>query len=304
MGHTVLELWIPITIGAAFLQNLRSVFQKQLKGALSTGGATFSRFVFALPFAIVYAGLLWHGHEGAEPAPSLLFLAYCAIGGLAQIIATGLLLALFSHRNFAVGTAYSKTETVQTAIIGIFVLGDVVTGGALIGILVSLAGVLCISAAQTGFNRQMVRDLGGRPALMGIASGACFGVAAVSYRAASLSLNGDGFLTQAAMTLACVLFLQTVGMAIWMRIREPGQVTATIKAWRLALPAGITGWAASVCWFTAMTIQNAAYVRAVGQIELVFTFLASWFLFKEKSKPAEVAGVLLICAGIVLLVVR
>jgi len=299
-----MELWIPITIAAAFLQNLRSVFQKQLKGVLSTGGATFSRFVFALPFALIYAVALWQGHEGALPSPSWVFLAYCALGGLAQILATGLLVALFSHRNFAVGTAYSKTETVQTAVIGIFVLGDTVTGGALLGILISLAGVLSISAAQTGFNKSMARDLIGKPALMGIASGACFGVAAVSYRAASLSLGGEGFLTQAGLTLATVLTLQTLAMAVWLRLREPGQVTATVRAWRVSLPAGISGWAASVCWFTAMTIQNAAYVRAVGQIELVFTFAASWFLFKERSKPAEVVGVLLICAGIVVLVLR
>ena len=299
-----MELWIPITVGAAFLQNLRSVFQKQLKGTLSTGGATFSRFIFALPFSILYATVLWAGHEGALPEPSWVFLAYCAVGGLAQILATGLLVALFSHRNFAVGTAYSKTETVQTAIIGIFVLGDAITGGALLGILISLAGVLCISAAQTGFNRQMVRDLAGKPALMGIASGACFGVAAVSYRAASLSLGGEGFLTQAGLTLAVVLFLQTSGMSLWLCVKEPGQVIATVRAWRVALPAGISGWAASVGWFTAMTIQNAAYVRAVGQIELVFTFLASWFLFKEKSTRAEVLGVVLICAGIVVLVLK
>ena len=299
-----MELWIPITIAAAFLQNLRSVFQKQLKGALSTGGATFSRFVFALPLAIVYALVLWHTHDGARPVLNAVFLAYCAVGGVAQIVATGLLVALFSHRNFAVGTAYSKTETVQTAIIGIVLLGETVSGTALFGILVSLGGVLSISAAQTGFNRGMVRDLWGRPALMGIASGAAFGVAAVSYRAAALSLGGDGFLTQAGVTLATVLTLQTVGMGLWLRVREPGQVLATVRAWRVAVPAGVSGWAASACWFTAMTIQNAAYVRAVGQIELVFTFLSSWFLFRERSKPAEVVGVILICAGIVVLVIK
>ena len=299
-----MELWIPITIAAAFLQNLRSVFQKQLKGALSTGGATFSRFVFALPLALIYAQILWLGHEGARPEPGFAFLAYCVLGGVAQIVATGLLVALFSHRNFAVGTAYSKTETVQTAIIGIVLLGETVSGGALAGILVSLAGVLSISAAQTGFNRGMVRDLWGRPALMGLASGATFGVAAVSYRAAALSLGGDGFLTQAGLTLAVVLTFQTLAMALWLRIREPGQVTATIRAWRVAVPAGVSGWAASVCWFTAMTIQNAAYVRAVGQVELVFTFLSGWVLFRERIRPAEMLGVVLICAGILVLVLK
>ena len=54
----MLELWIPITVAAAFFQNLRSALQKHLKGRLSTAGATYSRFCYAVPFAIAYvAGL-------------------------------------------------------------------------------------------------------------------------------------------------------------------------------------------------------------------------------------------------------
>ena len=39
-----MELWIPITIAAAFLQNVRSTLQKYLKGRIGTTGATFVRF--------------------------------------------------------------------------------------------------------------------------------------------------------------------------------------------------------------------------------------------------------------------
>ena len=41
---------------------------------------------------------------------------------------------------------------------------------------------------------------------------------------------------------------------------------------------------------------------AVGQIELVFTFVASVVFFREKTKPVEVAGILLIVGGILILV--
>ena len=41
----LMELWVPITLAAAFMQNLRSALQKHLKGSLSTSGATFCRFV-------------------------------------------------------------------------------------------------------------------------------------------------------------------------------------------------------------------------------------------------------------------
>ncbi len=299
-----MDIWIPITVFAAFMQNLRSALQKKLTGSLSTGGASFSRFVFGLPVAAVYAGLILSTSSDEPPRLNTLFFVYCVIGGTAQIVGTALLVGLFKHRNFAVGTAYSKTETVQTALFGIIVLGEVIHGQALVGILVSLTGVVAISLSRAGASLSgLARDLASRPALMGIASGACFGIAAVSYRGAALSLGGTGFLGQAATTLVTVLTYQTLAMGVWLAWREPGQVTATIKAWRVALLAGASGALASIGWFTAMTIQNAAYVRALGQIELVFTFAVSWFYFREKSKPSEVVGVVLICVGIILLVV-
>jgi hypothetical protein len=109
------ELWIPITVAAAFFQNLRSALQKHIRGRLSTAGAGYARFLYAWPFALVYvwglnavAGLAW-------PSPSWTFLAYCLLGGVTQILFTVLLIHLFSFRNFAVGTTYSKLELVMVA---------------------------------------------------------------------------------------------------------------------------------------------------------------------------------------------
>ena len=69
----------------------------------------------------------------------------------------------------------------------------------------------------------------------------------------------------------------------------------------MSLLVGIAGALASVGWFTAMTIENAAYVRALGQIELVFTFATSYFLFKEKTGWLEFLGIVLVVAGLFLL---
>ena len=93
-------------------------------------------------------------------------------------------------------------------------------------------------------------------------------------------------------------------MALYMRLREPGQISAVLRAWRVAAWAGASGMIASAGWFTAMTIQNAAYVRALGQIELVFTFAASIFLFHERPNRIEVIGILLVIAGILILLLH
>jgi drug/metabolite transporter (DMT)-like permease len=300
-----LELWIPISIGAAFFQNLRSALQKHLKGRLSNTGATFSRFAYAAPLALLYVTALAMLTGETLPSPNGTFALYALIGGLAQITATALLLYSFQFRNFAVGTTYSKTETVQTAIFGILILGDPLGLGAVAAILISLAGVMAISVAGTRMSfLGLLTSLTEKPALIGIASGAFFGLSAISYRGASLSLGDAGFLIRAAFTLACVTVFQTLIMALYMRLREPGQVTAVFRAWRVAAWAGASGMIASAGWFTAMTIQNAAYVRALGQIELLFTFAASVFLFHERPNRVEVIGILLVVAGILLLLLH
>ena len=297
-----MELWVPITLAAAFLQNLRSALQKHLKGRLSTSGATFCRFVYAVPLALAYVTLLGAGYGLEWPAPNLRFALFAMLGGIAQITATALLISLFSLRNFAVGTTYSKTETVQTAIFGLVILGEPVSGAAALAIGISLAGVMAISVARSALTlRNLLLGWTGRAAVIGVLSGTFFGVSAVAYRAASLSLGGEGFLMQAAFTLACVLVFQTLLMAAWIRVRERGELTRVARAWPIASVVGMAGMLGSAGWFTAMTLENAAHVRALGQVELVFTFIASWFFFRERSTGLELAGVLLIVAGILVL---
>ena len=297
-----MELWVPVTLAAAFMQNLRSALQKHLKESLSTSGATFCRFVYAVPLAIAYVALLGKGFGFEWPAPNPRFALFAMVGGLTQITATALLVYLFALRNFAVGTTYSKTETVQAAVFGAVILGEPVSLAAAYAIGVSLVGVMIISVARSRLTlRNLLLGWTGRAAFIGVLSGTFFGLSAVAYRAASLSLGGEGFLMQAAFTLACVVVFQSAVMTVWIRLREPGELTRVIRGWRVASLVGVSGMLGSAAWFTAMTLENAAYVRAVGQIELVFTLVASYFFFRERSTALELAGIVLIVGGIVIL---
>ena len=298
-----MPLWIPITIAAAFLQNLRSALQRQLARDLTASSATYVRFLFGLPVALLYLIALHFSLDVEFPIPTPVFYLYATIGGVAQIVGTVLLVALFSFRNFVVGTTYSKTETVQTALFGVLVLGETISAGAGIGIFVSLLGVFAISVARTEITTAaLLSSITSRTALMGIGSGAAYGIAAVCYRAGSLSLGMEGFLVPAAFTLAVVLTIQTVLMTVWLVWRDPASLLATLRSWPTSLAIGLAGAVGSIGWFTAMTLENAAYVRALGQIELVFTFAVSWIWFRESSNARELSGVLLIVAGLVVLV--
>ncbi len=297
------ELWIPLTIAAAFFQNLRSALQKHLKAHLSTGGATYVRFFYAWPFAALYVWGLNEFGGFAIPAVNATFLMYCFFGGLSQIIFTFLLIWLFSFRNFAAGTIYSKTETVQVAFLGLLILGDPLSLGAVVAIIISLAGVMALSVVETKITPgSLISSLTEKVTVIGLTCGAFLGASVVLFRGGALSLGGEGFIMQAAFTLAVSVVLQTIMMGVYLAVRERDQLKAVIVHWRPSLSVGIAGVLASIGWFSAFTLQNAAYVRALGQIELVFTLLASAVIFREKIKGLEIAGIVFVVAGILILV--
>jgi drug/metabolite transporter (DMT)-like permease len=91
-------------------------------------------------------------------------------------------------------------------------------------------------------------------------------------------------------------------MAVWLGLAEPGEAGRVARAWRRTLPVSVTGVTASLAWFTAFALYNAAYVRAIGQVEVVFTILASGLIFRERLAAREIAGILLVVASLLLIV--
>jgi drug/metabolite transporter (DMT)-like permease len=296
-----MELWIPITIAAAFSQNLRFMLQKHLKATgLSTGGATFARFLFAAPLAAGLLAILMFANGWAAPMINGRFMVFAALGGLAQIVATMLVVALFSERNFAVGITFKKTETIQTALLGVIVLGEGISGYGLFAVVIGLVGVILLSDPPDGGDGW--RRFFNRAAGLGLASGALFGVSAIGYRGASLALSDGHFLLRSVFTLMCVTLFQTVVMAVWLQMRQADEIGKVVRHWRVTSLVGLTGMLGSLGWFTAFTLQNAAYVKALGQVELIFSFCASYFIFKETTTRREVIGITFVVLSIVVLV--
>ena len=304
-----MPVWIIITFVSAFLQNTRSVLQKHLKGKMGTTGATFVRFGFGVPFAIVYLVILAVFADRPLPAPDHVFVLWTICGGFSQIAATFLLVHLFSFRNFAVGTAYSRTEPAQAALFALIFLGEKISAPVISAIAISVAGVMMISVARTTMSvRSLFSSLATRTSGIGLLSGTLFGLSAVSYRSASLSLASSlpeaDFMMQASFTLTAVILLQTLVMGLWIILREPEELARIAAAWKPSLMTGFVGATASFGWFMAMTLQQAAIVKAVAQVEMLFTFASSVFVFKEKINRLEVIGCLLIVSGVLLLLLR
>ncbi len=296
-----MELWIPVTVAAATFQTLRFMLQKTLSATrLSAAGATFARFVYSAPVILAILAI-WLRLTGTElPAVTPLFWAYAAVGGLTQILATVLVVLLFKQRNFAVGITFKKTEVIQTALVGAIVLGEGISLGGFLAILVGLAAVLVLSKTPDVAGPWW-RALVTPASLTGLASGALFAVSGVTYRGASLQLDAEAPL-RAGVTLAAVVTMQTLAMTIWLLWRDPGQIRAVWVARRTAVWVGLTSLAGSFCWFLAFTLQNAAYVNALGQVEMVLSLLASVLFFRETIHRREMLGMALLGVSLLTLI--
>lgn len=292
-------MWIFFAIGAAFSQNLRFMLQKHLASTgLSAAGATFSRFVWSAPMVLVAVFVALQVTGQHMPTLGAGFFGYAMLGGVSQILATVAVVKLFKHRNFAVASTFSKTESLQAAVLGVLLLGDFIPILGWFALMVGVIGVLILSAHPIAKGVSVFNAGAG----LGLLAGFLFGVSGVSYRAATFNIGADSFVLRAFVTLGFVVCFQTLIMSLYLRYREPDEMLKVFKAWRITFLVGLFGMIGSMFWFLAFTLQNAAYVKTVGQIELVFAALASYFFFNERISWREVMGIGLITLSIFLLI--
>ncbi len=289
-------LWALFTVIAAFSQTVRNAAQRQLTATLGTVGATHVRFLFGFPFALVFLSGVLIGSGSSLPHPGLAYWAWVADGALAQIAATALMLAAMNARSFVVTIAYIKTEPVQVALFGLVLLGDPVTPSLALAILVATAGVVAMSlkpGTQAG---------GLRPTLSGLAAGAMFGLSAVGFRGAILSLGLPSYLMAATFTLVIGLLAQSVLLSAYLWLRDRAVLIAIMRSWRPSLFAGFMGALASQFWFLAFALATAASVRTLALVEVLFAQAISRFVFKQPTTRREMAGIALIVIGCTLLI--
>lgn len=294
---TLSLLWIPATLLACLAQTARNAMQRHLTEALGTLGATQVRFLYGLPFALLFLALVAAHGNTLPPAPTTWFLAYTALGAVAQIAATALMLAAMRERSFGVAIAYTKTEPVQVAIFGLVLLGESLGWLGAAAVLIATCGVVLVSW-QPGFGRDMASW---RPALLGLAAGAGFALSAVAFRGGLLSLESGHAVLRASTGLAWSLAMQTTLLLLWLGVFHRPALTGSLRLWRPSLFAGFMGAAASQFWFIGFALTAAANVRTLALVEVVLAYVVSRRVFAEQVARRESVGLILIVAGIGLL---
>lgn len=294
---TIVSPWIAFTILAALMQAVRTAGQKQLTSSVSPMSSTLIRYVFGLPFAFAYLIYIVRGDLPDIASKALFnpeFLRFALAAAVAQIVATVLLVRLFSFRNFTVGTSLAKTEAVQAAAFGTVLFDMPLTSIGWLAVAIGFIGIYIVSM-PIGNQRWEPRTV-----LLGILSGSAFALTSLWVREASLSLEQPP-LTSAAMTLVFLVSVQSLLCVSYTLLREPAQFTAIGKRAGLASFVGLTSALGSVGWFTAMTYQNPALVKSLGQIEFIFTLLLTTLFFKERVTARELLGVAAIVCSVILI---
>lgn len=295
-------LWIPFTIGATILQTFRNLEQKSLNNKLDSLTVCWSRFILPLPFAIVVAAYTFS-------LVSKWFVFYCFVTAFFQIAGNIALLRTFKSSNFTIGIAFYKTETLQASIIGLLFFNIALSVSAFMAILVATIGVILMSNLEfDGRFKKLIRSFSNNATLYGLVAGLCFSISAFNLKFASETLAGFeySFMKVAIIVLMWVICFQNLFLSMvksfQSRLKNDLKSLVSLEHKSTFIKTSILSFFGSLCWFVAFGIGRVAYVKAVGQTELIMALIASHYFLKEKITTSEIIGILLTSGGILWLI--
>jgi drug/metabolite transporter (DMT)-like permease len=290
-------IWLPATLLAGLFQAWRTAVQQRVRAELSVNAAGLVRYLYGFPVACMLLALYASLRGAILPDIGPGFLPNAALGGFVQVIGTTLLILAFGYRNYVVGTAYAKTEAVQGAVLAMLILGEMLSPLTWAGIAIGVIGVVFLSS---GGRRPRLADLVQPAALCGLGAGLCFALTSIFVKRATFAVATGDKMFAALVTLVAVLFLQLMMQGGYVLVRERDQVPKVFRTWRVSGQVGLLAALGSACWFTGFATAPVALVRAVGQVEVIFTLGFGRFYLKEPLAKSEAMGLFLVAVGVVL----
>jgi drug/metabolite transporter (DMT)-like permease len=290
-------IWLPATFLAGLFQAWRTAVQQRVRAELSVNAAGLVRYLFGFPVGCLLLAAYLFFAKASLPGHQDGFWVHATLGGVAQILGTNLLILAFGFRNYVVGSAYAKTEAVQGAILAMILLGEHLSILTWLGIGIGVAGVVVLSA---GGQRPRLSDLVQPAALCGLGAGLLFALTSVFIKRATLVVETTDKVPAALVTLVAVLGLQALLQGAYVAVREREQLARIARSWRVSGQVGLLAAMGSACWFTGFATAPVALVRAVGQVEVIFTLAFGRYYLREPLARSELAGLLTVGMGVVL----
>lgn len=294
-------LWLPLTLAGVTLQTMRNLVHRSLLEHFPLDVATSLRFVFALPFVLVFA-VVQLGRAGwVWPALPPAFFGWILLGAAAQVLAAALLLSAMRARGFVVTIALTKTEPIHVALLSLVLLGEPLTAGLAVAVLLAALGVGLLSVPSLDSLAQP--DIG-QAAALGTGAAILFGISGVAYRAATLLVPGVSPFLSGSIAVAAATLVQAMLFLGWIWHRRAHCAAALRRHWRAGLLLGGLAGLASQFWFAAYALQSATLVATVALIEVPLAKLMGRRYLVERLSLVEWAGVGLLLAGVVAVIHR
>lgn len=290
-------IWLIATLCAAVFNSWRTAVQQSVRAQLSVNGAGLVRYFYGLPVAAVLLAA-WCLVTG-EPLPSfgLPMVGWALAGGLAQILGTNLLLLAFSYHNYVAGTAYSKTEAIQGAILSFVLLGERLSWISWAGIAVGVFGVLYLAG---GGKRLKLADVVQPAALCGLGAGFGYTMTSIFVKLATFQVHATDKILAALFVLVVAQAGQVLMQGTYVLLRERGEMTRVLRSWRSSSLVGLLASLGSAGWFTGFALAPVALVRTVGQVEVFFTLGFGRLYLRETVKRHEVIALFCVAIGVAL----
>lgn len=301
------NLWIWASIGAAFGQALRYAAMKVLNQHLSTAVTSYVRILFTVPFLLAYLLAVLHSTGRSLPPIDAWFLGYSAAAATFQFIGTVLVVRMFQLGNFAIATLIIKADVIMTALIGTAFFSEQITPVGWLAIFVTIVGVVV-----TSLGRQVVAAKGtsadvtglfarSKTTLIGLASALSYALSYLLLREAILVLDpAAGPVLRAAIAGLGMAGTSSIMLGAFLLATQPRELFRIVQFPKLCWFIGFFSSLGAIGWFLASALANASYVAAIAQVQVAFTLLLSYFYFGERIRGIEIAGIVIMVAGLLL----
>lgn len=283
---------------------LRNALSRSLGREVPAVWATLARFGCNLPFTIPV--LLVLTVQVGWPCLDAVFWGWVALTALCQSLANLCLVAAFARIEFGRAVVLHKLEVAMAPFVGMVLFGELPTVLGLVGIGLCAVGTIWLNA--------LARPGAGVRALLRLDRGSGFALGSASFVVLASFFLKEGTIAfvranpglpavhfAAAMHgLVHAAWLQVVVLVVFLAVRRP-QLFLLLRTHKGAmLRLGFAAAISSICWFWAYSLALVAYVKALGQIEVVVAAIVSHRVLRERSLVRQLPAMALVMVGILL----
>ena len=283
-------MWILFAIGSSFFAGITSILAKCGIQKTDSTVATAIRTIVVLIFSWLMVMITGTGGQITSiHGKTLLFLV---LSGLS----TGASWLFYFHAiqigNINKVVAIDKSSTVLTILLALIFLGEGISVGKLIAVLlIGIGTLLMISKKEEKENKQ---------SQMGIVCAVLSAVfASLTSILGKIGITGIDSNLGTAIRTFVVLIMAWLMVFVTGKQREVGRIEK--KELTFICASGIATGGSWLCYYRALQEGPASVVVPIDKLSILVTIIFAWIVFKEKLNKKAMIGLMLIVVGTILI---